>query len=97
MRSRFSAYALGEYGAYLLETWADEAAAGMTAADLSERTTDWCGLDILAKAQKGDSGMVEFRAWFTDEKGGQGCLHEVSQFERRGGRWVYVSGDILEQ
>ena len=97
MRSRFSAYALGGYGAYLLETWADEAVAGMTADDLSARTTDWCGLDILAKAQKGDTGMVEFRAWFTDEQGGRGCLHEVSQFERRGGRWVYVSGDILEQ
>ena len=94
MRSRFSAFALGGYGQYLLDTWAPEATSGMTAADLSERSTAWCGLKILKKSQQGELGMVEFKAFYVNEQGSEGCLHETSQFERRAGRWLYVSGEV---
>ena len=93
MRSRFSAFALGGFGAYLLATWAPESAAGMTAESLSEPSLDWCGLEIVSKSQQGNTGVVEFRAFFRED-GEVGCHHEISQFERRDGRWLYVSGDV---
>ena len=90
----FTRLALGGYGQYLLDTWAPEATSGMTAADLSERSTAWCGLKILKKSQQGELGMVEFKAFYVNEQGSEGCLHETSQFERRAGRWLYVSGEV---
>ena len=47
--------------------------------------TRWTGLRVLAA--EGDT--VEFVASW---EGGQ--MHEVSRFERRAGRWVYVDGDV---
>lgn len=38
-------------------------------------------------------GVVEFRAHWSDASGRSGVMHEVSRFEKRGGRWVYVDGD----
>jgi SEC-C motif domain protein len=34
-------------------------------------------------------GTVEFRAWYKLD-GGPGEQHEVSEFVREGGRWLYV-------
>lgn len=39
-------------------------------------------------------GVVEFRAHWSDASGRSGVMHEVSRFERRGGRWVYVDGEV---
>lgn len=41
MRSRFSAYALGGYGDYLISTWLPSSAKGLTVSELSKKTVDW--------------------------------------------------------
>ena len=94
MRSRYSAYALGGYGDYLLDTWFLATAKGLTAEALSLRTCDWVELQILNKSQKGDQGTVEFNAWFLNDQGDKQALHEKSVFQRINGRWLYVGGEV---
>ena len=94
MRSRYSAYALGGYGDYLLDTWFPATAKGLTAEALSLRTCDWIGLEVLNKSQKGNQGMVEFMAWFCTDEGGKQVLHEKSVFQRVNGVWLYVGGEV---
>ena len=94
MRSRFSAYALGGHGDYLLKTWFPATARGLTAAALSGRSCDWTRLEILAKSQDGDRGFVEFNAWFRQGQGSEEVLHEKSVFQRINGRWLYVGGEV---
>ncbi len=90
MRSRYSAFALGGHGDYLLETWHPVAAGGLTAESLSARTLDWQGLRILDFSQNGDEGVVEFEARFIDGDGNSGRHHEISRFARMNGKWLYV-------
>lgn len=94
MRSRYSAYALGNHGEYLLRTWFPATARGLTAEDLSRRSCEWLGLEIIAKDQKGDQGVVEFRAHYRDEQGEATIMQEKSVFQRIGGRWLYVGGEV---
>ena len=94
MRSRYSAYALGGYGEYLLETWFPATTKGLTAEALSMRSCDWVKLEVLDKSQKGDQGMVEFNAWFLNDQGDKQVLHEKSVFQRVNGRWLYVGGEV---
>lgn len=93
MRSRYSAFALRLPG-YLAETWAEETRPDDL--DLDDGTV-WRRLqivDTLDGEERAESGIVEFRASYRDS-GGAGLLHERSRFARRGGRWVYVDGEIL--
>ncbi|MFT5483625.1 MAG: SEC-C motif-containing protein [Halieaceae bacterium] len=94
MRSRYSAYALGGYGDYLLQTWFPATARELTTAALSLRTCDWIQLEVLNKSQKGDQGAVEFNAWFLNDQGDRQVLHENSVFQRTNGRWLYVGGEV---
>jgi SEC-C motif-containing protein len=94
MRSRYSAYALGNHGEYLLRTWFPATARGLTAETLSQRNCDWLGLEIVDKEQTGDQGMVEFKAGFRDESGVRQVMHEKSVFQRIGGSWLYVGGEV---
>jgi len=94
MRSRYSAYALGNHGDYLLRTWFPATARGLSAERLSRRDVQWTGLEVLAKSQQGDSGSVEFRASFRHPDGSEQVLQEVSVFQRSGGRWLYVGGEV---
>ncbi len=94
MRSRYSAYALGGYGEYLLKTWFPATAQGLTAEQLSERTLDWQELEVLSKSQKGDEGQVVFRAKYFCENGKEGVMSEVSSFKRVKGHWYYVGGEV---
>ena len=94
MRSRYSAYFLGNYGEYLLASWFPATAQGLTAQALSQRSCDWFKLEILAKSQSGEQGFVEFNAWFHQEDGSQAVLHEKSVFQRVQGRWLYVGGEV---
>jgi SEC-C motif-containing protein len=94
MRSRYSAYALGGYGDYLLQSWFPATAKGLTAESLSQRSCDWIELQILHKSQKGDQGTVEFNAWFHNDKGDKEVLHEKSVFQRIDGLWLYVGGEV---
>jgi SEC-C motif-containing protein len=95
MRSRFSAFALGGHGAYLLKTWLPGSSEGLSEFELSQSSVNWQHLEIIDKSQKGDSGMVEFKAVFLDRYGEQQLHHEVSQFHRISGRWYYADGRVL--
>lgn len=90
MRSRYTAYALGGYGEYLLSTWLPENTQGLSAESLSEKTLDWIKLEVISSSQKGDDGVVEFKAYYKDEDGKKKILHEISSFKRVERRWFYV-------
>jgi len=96
MRSRFSAYVLGDHGEYLLSTWLPASAEGLTATELSKKTVDWKRLKVISSSQKGDNGMVEFKAWFkqSPESEEMQVMHEISEFVRIKSRWFYVSGKV---
>ena len=95
MRSRYSAYSLGGYGEYLLQTWLPSMAQGLSASALSLQTTQWLGLEVINKSQKGDQGFVEFSAFFLDSNKKKSIHHEKSVFQRVSGQWFYASGDVL--
>ncbi|GAA1890591.1 YchJ family protein [Lapillicoccus jejuensis] len=87
MRSRYTAYAVGDVG-HLVRTWHPRT----RPTDLRIPTLEWVGLRVLGTEAGGPddaSGTVEFEARHL-VLGGTEVLHEVSDFVRRGGRWVYV-------
>lgn len=94
MRSRYTAYALGNHGEYLLKTWVPEYAKGLTVASLSEKNHEWVKLEVLNSSQKADQGMVEFNAYYKLDDGSLEVLHEKSTFRRTNGRWYYVEGEV---
>lgn len=92
MRSRYSAYVLGDE-TYLLRTWHSSSrppALGLATAP----PVTWLGLEVL-RAEAGragdDEGIVEFTARYK-ESGRARRLHETSRFVRKGGEWFYVDG-----
>ena len=92
MRSRYSAYVLGDT-AYLLRTWAGEKRPPRL--DLANDRSEWLGLQVVRTTGGGEAettGEVEFIARFR-LTGRQGQLHERSRFRREASTWVYVDGD----
>lgn len=88
MRSRYSAYALGEFE-YVLATWHPR-----TRPDsISGGGLTWSGLEVTAYAED----WVEFSAHYRDADGSLGTMTERSRFQQRAGRWFYVSGDVEDQ
>jgi len=96
MRSRYSAYASGDYD-YLIRTH-DPETCKTDAADLrrgSGRLT-WLGLRVERTERGGvddDDGRVTFTASFFDGRQ-RGELRERSRFRRLEGAWVYVDGSV---
>ncbi|MHA6670297.1 YchJ family protein [Homoserinimonas sp. A447] len=89
MRSRYSAYAVGDV-AYLLRTW--HPATRPSELTLLDPELRWYRLDILSTSGGGmldTDGTVEFRAHFKAADGA-GSQHETSRFARHDGGWVYV-------
>ena len=89
MRSRYSAFVVGDVG-YLLATW-DPA---HRPADLVlDPATEWRRLVVLRTGGGpfGPRGTVEFEAHYR-AAGRRGVQHEVSEFVRRDGAWSYVTG-----
>jgi SEC-C motif-containing protein len=86
MRSRYAAYAVGDLD-YVFRTWHPR-----TRPD-DDLTPDpaltWTGLRIVGTGPD----WVEFVASY-ERSGVVGALREHSRFERRGGRWVYVDGEL---
>jgi SEC-C motif domain protein len=82
MRSRYAAYAVGDLD-HVFRTWHPR-----TRPDVLEPDPDltWTGLRILGSGED----WVEFVASY-ERDGVAGERREWSLFERRGGRWVYVS------
>ncbi len=94
MRSRYSAFVL-KMGGYLLQTW--HPANRPKRLDLSDDSTCWTGLEIIARQAGGVTdkrGKVEFKAFYRTEDG-RGCLHELSRFRRENGLWFYLDGKIF--
>lgn len=95
MRSRYTAYTLGRE-AYLLATWQE--ATRPAALDLADDAgkVKWLGLEIRRTEQGSEhdaTGVVEFVARY--KVGGRAHrLHETSRFQREGGRWFYLNGEL---
>ncbi len=90
MRSRYSAFVLGDPG-YLLATWHPSTRPRTLELDDGVR---WTGLDVLATsggALLAAEGTVEFRASYVVD-GRAGAQHERSRFVRDGGQWRYLDG-----
>ena len=94
MRSRFSAFALGGHGAYLLSTWLSTASEGLSEFELSQASLNWQRLEIIDKSQNGERGSVEFKAYYLDHNSKQQLHHEISEFRRISGRWFYAKGQV---
>lgn len=98
MRSRYSAFALGDTR-YLLDTWHPSTRPDALDLDPDVR---WTGLDVLSTTGGGPldgDGTVEFAAHYV--RGGAagsrrtGTQHERSRFVRAAGRWSYLDGISL--
>lgn len=93
MRSRYSAYVRRD-AAYLHKTWATSTRPSK-ASLMQLAPTHWTGLTIVrteAGGAEDSQGVVEFIAHWQDNEGIAQQLHEVSQFVREKGRWVYLTG-----
>lgn len=90
MRSRFSAFAVGDT-AYLLSTWHPSTRPASLQLDPD---LEWQRLEILEVtrgAGEDAEGTVTFDAHFWDTARRQrGLQREHSAFRREGGRWFYV-------
>jgi SEC-C motif-containing protein len=87
MRSRFSAFAVGDTD-YLLRTWHPDTRPRTLLLDSDQR---WVRLDIMTTTAGGplhSEGTVEFRAHYQHGRE-RGDLHENSRFLRVDGRWFY--------
>ncbi|MGS2616650.1 YchJ family protein [Micromonospora sp. LZ34] len=88
MRSRFTAFALGD-AAYLLLSWHSSTRPARLDLDPGQR---WTRLEVIGTDCGGlfdTAGTVEFRAHY--RAGGRpGTLTERSRFVREDGRWVYL-------
>jgi SEC-C motif domain protein len=95
MRSRYSAYVLGDEG-YLMATWhRTTRPASLALADGTKLR--WLGLEVKRhRVTSEHSAEVEFVARF--KSGGRAeRLHEISRFVREDGRWYYVDGEFPGQ
>ncbi|MGB3480716.1 MAG: YchJ family metal-binding protein [Mycobacterium sp.] len=94
MRSRYSAYAVGNLD-YVWQTWHP---ATRPVGSMPDAVLPWVQLDIVDTVDGGpddEYGEVEYRAHYRDGTG-VATLHERSRFIRRAGRWFYEDGDILD-
>ena len=88
MRSRFSAFAIGDAD-YLLRSWHPSTRPAHLELDDAVR---WYRLDILDREAGGlldATGVVEFEAFYRGDE--QGSQRERSAFSRLDGRWVYLA------
>lgn len=87
MRSRYSAYALGQLD-YIFRTWHPRT----RPQDIEPTGLRWVRLEVVETdgGQPGDQlGTVEFIASYTD-RGRPEQMRERSLFEFRRGRWFYL-------
>ena len=88
MRSRYSAFAVGDAG-YLLRTWYPSARPRTLSLDPERR---WTRLAILETRDGGlfdATGTVQFRAMYL-QQGQRGVLAETSRFVRQDRHWTYL-------
>jgi SEC-C motif domain protein len=90
MRSRYSAFAVGDAG-YLLDTWHPGTRPRSLDLDPDVR---WTGLEVVATSggtMLEAEGTVEFVARYVVDRM-PGAQHERSRFVREAGRWCYLDG-----
>ncbi|WP_040518362.1 YchJ family protein [Gordonia neofelifaecis] len=90
MRSRFTAFALGDE-AHLLATWHPDTRPVQCPPDPDVR---WLHLridEVVDGSPFHTTGTVAFTAVFRDSDG-RGEMHERSRFERIDGAWFYLDG-----
>lgn len=92
MRSRYSAYALGQT-AYLQNTWHASTRPPPTM-DEENTSIKWLKLDILEHHTQEDEATVSFVAT-CKISGRLTRLKETSRFVRQEGRWWYLDGEIV--
>jgi SEC-C motif-containing protein len=93
MRSRYSAFAVGEAD-YLRATWHPSTRPAEIDLDPATR---WVRLDVLATSAGGPfdtAGTVEFRATYRVPGEAPGAVREGCRFVREDGRWSYVDGSV---
>lgn len=99
MRSRYSAYVVGNIG-YLVKTTLPKMRTGNLRAGYQSThdTIQWIGLNVLEcrlGGEKDKVGKVLFRAFYI--QGGESSVHEeLSRFRRSGGDWYYIDGQVLD-
>ena len=99
MRSRFSAYALGLVEYVVVTThpdgpqWRQDLALNV---QHFCNTTSFDGLTVHGADHDGDEGHVSFTAHLR-RNGRDASFGERSTFYRVDGRWLYHSGEALEQ
>ncbi|MET0672071.1 MAG: YchJ family metal-binding protein [Microbacterium pygmaeum] len=94
MRSRYTAFVLADAD-HLERTWHPRTRPERVQIDPD---LTWTGLQIdrSTGGTAGEAaGTVEFRASWVTRSGERGILRETSRFERRGGRWLYLDGEVL--
>ncbi|MEV3904049.1 YchJ family metal-binding protein [Mycobacterium sp. NPDC050551] len=94
MRSRFSAYAVGDLD-YIWRTWHPRTRPDTLTPDAALEWTALDILDVVAGGADDDHGEVEFRAHYVQNRR-SGTLHERSRFAVRARRWFYVDGALFE-
>lgn len=97
MRSRYSAYVIGDFD-YIAASLSSELLASFNLPAVKAMSDDlvWLGLDIRAVEGGGSEdevGLVEFAARFKED-GREKIHHERARFSREHGRWVYAGGDM---
>ena len=91
MRSRYSAFVKGDFD-YVKSTWHPD-----TVPELADdEPNDWIGLEILNAASDDCEGEVEFIAKLIFANKLE-IIHEVSDFEKIDGKWLYVSGEFKNE
>jgi SEC-C motif-containing protein len=88
MRSRYSAFAVGDTG-YLLRTWHPSGRPQTFSLDSALR---WTRLAVLQTRDGGlfhATGTVQFRAMYV-RQGQRGVLAETSRFVRHDRHWTYL-------
>lgn len=88
MRSRYSAFAVGDAG-YLLRTWHPAGRPRELNLDPAMRWTRLAVLETRGGGLFDTAGTVRFRAVYVRD-GQRGVLAENSRFTRRDGRWTYT-------
>ena len=95
MRSRYSAFVLLN-DEYLRQTWALDQCPQHLSLDPASK---WIKLEVISSdsGQKDDQqGKVEFKAWFIHQDQ-LVSLHEISDFVRENGLWVYSGGRLFDE
>ena len=98
MRSRYCAYAKGEY-AYLNESLHPDHSTDHDTATTRRwaENSEWLKLEIVAVdggGEQDDEGKVEFIATYREDRTVH-RHHELGEFRRQDGRWYFVDGNLV--